>query len=59
MAAEVAHHFSNFSIILLTPNSIEAKLSLPLNKIVICSDSFVNLQRLLKHPNDQKVKISL
>ncbi|XP_017494215.1 PREDICTED: uncharacterized protein LOC108382340 [Rhagoletis zephyria] len=59
MATEVAHHLSNLAIISLAPNSIEAKSSPPFDKVVICSDSFVNLQRLLKHPNDQKPKISL
>ncbi|KAH9390442.1 hypothetical protein TYRP_023020 [Tyrophagus putrescentiae] len=59
MATELAHHINRLKVSTLEPDSMTVQLTQPFSSVVICSDSLINLQRLVKHPNDQRSSISL
>lgn len=51
MSAEVANYLCKLAD--LTSDSIK------FNDVVVCGDSLLNLQRLIKHPNDQRPSVAL
>lgn len=59
MGAELANYLCKLPAVSLSPHNLQPKVASPFSDVVICSDSLLNLQRLIKHPNDQRSSISL
>lgn len=59
MGAELANELNNMSVISFVPDSLKTQTSPPFSKVIICGDSLLNLQRLVKHPNEQRPSIFL
>lgn len=59
LGSELAKYVNNLQVRSFSPDSLESRSSPPFQKVVICGDSLLNLQRLVKHPNDQRSSIAL